>query len=83
MHTVELKVIDPRLGNTIPFAQYATNGAAGLDLRACLEAPFTLHKGETTLIPAGFAMHIKDHNLAALILPALGWGIKKGLCWVI
>lgn len=79
MHTVELKLLDPRLGAQIPHPAYATPGSAGLDLHACLQAPLTLHPGETTLIPTGFALHLHDPNLAALILPRSGLGHKHGI----
>lgn len=80
-HTFALKVkiLDPRIGKSIPFPQYATEGAAGLDLRAALERDLTLHPGETELIPTGIAIHIADPGLAAMILPRSGLGHKHGL----
>lgn len=77
--TIELKILDPRLGTAFPLPGYATDGAAGMDLRACLEAPLTLAPGDTTLVPAGFAMHIKDKGLAAVLLPRSGLGHKHGI----
>jgi dUTP pyrophosphatase len=74
---VELKVIDERLRDQLP--SYATLGAAGLDLRACLDAPLTLNVGETTLIPTGIAIHLADVNYAAMILPRSGLGHKHGI----
>ncbi|GBE10464.1 deoxyuridine 5'-triphosphate nucleotidohydrolase [bacterium BMS3Bbin12] len=77
--TVQLKVLDPRIGREIPPPDYATAGAAGLDLRACLDAPITLAAGETTLIPTGIAIHIDDPGLAAVLLPRSGLGHKHGI----
>ncbi len=77
--TVQLKVLDPRIGREIPPPDYATEGAAGLDLRACLDAPLTLAAGETTLIPTGIAIHIDDPGLAAVLLPRSGLGHKHGI----
>jgi dUTP pyrophosphatase len=79
MRAVELKIIDPRLGAELPLPQYATEGAAGLDLRACLDAPLTLAPGEVALIGTGFAMHIADPGLAAVLLPRSGLGHKHGI----
>ncbi len=79
MHTIELKILDPRLGDTIPLPAYATDGSAGLDLRAALEAPLTLEPGETQLIPTGIALHLKDPGLAAVLLPRSGLGHKHGI----
>ena len=77
MHRIDLKILDPRLKDT-PLA-YATPGAAGLDLRACVEAAVKLHPGDTQLIPTGIALHIADPGLAALILPRSGLGHKHGI----
>jgi dUTP pyrophosphatase len=76
---VQLKLLDPRLGKEIPLPEYATHGAAGMDLRACLEAPLTMAPGETKLIPTGLAIHIEDAGLAAVILPRSGLGHKHGI----
>lgn len=76
---VELKVIDPRLGEEIPLPEHATDGSAGMDLRACVESTITVKPGETVLIPTGFAMHISDPGMAAVILPRSGLGHKHGL----
>ncbi len=78
-HPVQLKILDPRLGETIPLPDYATGGSAGLDLRACLEAPLTLAPGQTELIPTGLAIHIGDPGLAAVLLPRSGLGHKHGI----
>ena len=67
--TVKLKIVDPRIGTEFPLPQYATAGAAGMDLRACLEAPLELCPGETHLIPTGLAIHVDDAGLAAVLLP--------------
>ncbi|XHS76804.1 dUTP diphosphatase [Burkholderiaceae bacterium UC74_6] len=75
--TVDLKVLDARMAEQLP--AYATPGSAGLDLRACLDAPVTLEPGQTTLIPTGLAIHIADPGLAALILPRSGLGHKHGI----
>ncbi|MDG4555664.1 MAG: dUTP diphosphatase [Candidatus Competibacter sp.] len=76
---IELKILDPRLGREIPLPAYATTGSAGLDLRACLTEPLTVHPGETHLIPTGLAIHIADPGLAAMVLPRSGLGHKHGI----
>jgi dUTP pyrophosphatase len=76
---VQLKILDPRIGRTIPLPEYATHGAAGMDLRACMETPLTIAPGETNLIPTGLAIHIEDPALAAVILPRSGLGHKHGI----
>lgn len=76
---VELKILDRRIGNEISLPSYATLGSAGLDLRACVDAPLTLAPGETALIPSGLAIHIGDPQLAAVIIPRSGLGHKHGL----
>ena len=75
--TVELKLLDPRMAEAVP--AYATPGSAGLDLRACLDAPLVLEPGQTALIPTGLAIHIGDTGLAAMILPRSGLGHKHGI----
>lgn len=79
MHNIQLKILDPRIGQSIPLPEYATAGSAGLDLRACLDAAVTLEPGQTTLIPTGLAIHIGDPGLAAVILPRSGLGHKHGI----
>ena len=74
---VELKLLDPRMADALP--QYATNGSAGLDLRACIEAPLVLQPGQAELIPTGIAIHIRHKHLAAMILPRSGLGHKHGI----
>lgn len=76
---IKLKILDPRLGTDLPLPAYATEGAAGLDLRALLDAPLALAPGATTLIRTGLAIHIADPNLAAVILPRSGLGHKHGI----
>ncbi|MEC9340776.1 MAG: dUTP diphosphatase [Pseudomonadota bacterium] len=79
MQSIALKIIDPRLGTDYPLPQYATDGAAGLDLRAMLKAPVALAPGDCELIGTGFALHIADPGLAAVLLPRSGLGHRKGL----
>jgi len=79
VHKIQLKILDSRLGQDIPLPDYATPGAAGLDLRACLEEPLRLGPGETRLIPTGLAVHIQDPGLAAVLLPRSGLGHKHGI----
>ncbi|MGI9222821.1 MAG: dUTP diphosphatase [Woeseiaceae bacterium] len=79
MRSIELKILDPRLGDAIPLPHYATDGSAGLDMRACIDDPLTVEPGETTLIPTGIAIHIGDPALAAVLLPRSGLGHKHGL----
>lgn len=79
MQKIQLKLLDPRLGDSIELPHYATTGSAGLDLRACLDDRLTLQPGETTLIPTGLAIHINDPQLAAVILPRSGLGHKHGI----
>ena len=77
MQTIEVKILDPRLREQLP--HYATAGAAGLDLRACLSAPLTLEPGQTELVPSGIAIHLADPGLAAMVLPRSGLGHKHGI----
>ncbi len=79
MKKVQIKILDDRLGNEIQLPEYATDGSAGLDLRACLEKPVLLEPGETTLIPTGLAVHIADQQMAAVLLPRSGLGHKHGI----
>ncbi|MDF3085387.1 dUTP diphosphatase [Burkholderia sola] len=74
---LDLKILDARMRDYLP--AYATTGSAGLDLRACLDAPVTLQPGETTLVPTGLAIHLADPGYAALILPRSGLGHKHGI----
>ena len=76
---IKLKILDSRIGSDYPLPAYATDGSAGLDLRACVEQTITLQPGETNLIPTGIAIHIDDPTLAAVILPRSGLGHKHGI----
>jgi dUTP pyrophosphatase len=76
---VQIKVLDPRLGTEFPLPDYATAGSAGMDLRACVDQSMTIAPGETRLIPTGFAMHMQDSEMAAVILPRSGLGHKHGI----
>ena len=76
---LQVRILDPRVGREFPLPQYATAGSAGLDLRACLEAPLVLQPGATALIPTGLAIHIADPGLAAVLLPRSGLGHKHGI----
>jgi dUTP pyrophosphatase len=77
MRSIDVRILDPRLHEFPP--QYATSGSAGLDLRACIDAPLTLEPGRTELIPSGMAIHLADPGLAALVLPRSGLGHKHGI----
>ncbi|WP_305455900.1 dUTP diphosphatase [Photobacterium leiognathi] len=79
MNSIDLKILDPRVGNEFPLPAYATEGSAGLDLRACLDEALTVASGETHLVPTGLAIHIGDPSLAATILPRSGLGHKHGI----
>lgn len=79
MKKVQVKLLDKRLGDSIALPEYATDGSAGLDLRACLDAPVLLNPGETVLLPTGLALHIEDPGIAAMVLPRSGLGHKHGI----
>lgn len=79
MRTLKTRILDPRLGKEFPLPEYATEGSAGIDLRACLDEPMTLEPGQTQLLPTGMAIHIEDPSLAAMILPRSGLGHKHGI----
>src|SRR6202161_3677383 len=80
MHrTVKLRILDPRIGREFPLPQHATAGSAGMDLRACLDAPVVLMRGATELIPTGISIYIADPGLAAVLLPRSGLGHKNGI----
>lgn len=79
MHQIEARIVNPLLGDRFPLPTYATNGAAGVDLRACIEQPLILQAGETQLVGSGIALNINDSQLAALILPRSGLGAKHGI----
>jgi len=77
MRSIDVKILDSRLNGNLP--SYATNGAAGLDLRACIDEPLELRPGQTELVPSGLAIHLSDPNLAAMVLPRSGLGHKHGI----
>jgi dUTP pyrophosphatase len=77
MKTIDIKILDPRMKELLP--AYATPGSAGLDLRACIDAPLTLEPGATVLVPTGLAIHVADPGYAAMILPRSGMGHKNGI----
>ena len=77
MQKLDIKILDERIRAQLP--AYATNGAAGLDLRACIAGPITVTPGETHLVPTGIAIHLDDSGLAAVILPRSGLGHKHGI----
>ena len=79
MRSIELKILDERVGDSIPLPHYATGGSAGLDMRACIDEPLTVEPGETVLVPTGLAIHIGDASVAAVLLPRSGLGHKHGL----
>ncbi|MBE3671833.1 MULTISPECIES: dUTP diphosphatase [Pseudoalteromonas] len=79
MKQVEVKILNPKVGNEIPLPTYATDGSAGVDLRACIDEPLTLEPGQTELIPTGIAIHMKSKDMAATILPRSGLGHKHGI----
>lgn len=79
MQSIQYKVLDPRIGKEIAPPEYASEGSAGLDLRACNEETITLAAGDTTLIPTGLAIYIEDPQLAGMILPRSGLGHKHGI----
>lgn len=79
MKALQVKILNDRIGRDIPLPAYATEGSAGLDLRACLDQALTLEPGQTELIPTGLAIHIADPGLCAMILPRSGLGHKHGI----
>jgi dUTP pyrophosphatase len=79
MQKLEVKILDPRIGRDIELPRRATSGSAGLDLRACIDAPLTLEPGQAELVPTGIAIHLGDPTLAAMLLPRSGLGHKHGI----
>lgn len=79
MKKIQIKIIDPRLGEEFPMPKYATDGSAGCDICACLDSAIYIEPKESILIPSGFAIYIKDKKLAAVILPRSGLGHKHGI----
>jgi deoxyuridine 5'-triphosphate nucleotidohydrolase len=79
MQKIQLKILDSRLGSEFPLPHYATDGAAGMDMRACVDAPLVIAPGETRLIPTGLAIYIQESGFAAMLLPRSGLGHKHGI----
>jgi dUTP pyrophosphatase len=79
MQSIQLKILDSRIGAEYPLPDYATDGSAGMDLRACIDTDLVLEPGATELIPTGMAIHISDPSLAAVLLPRSGLGHKHGV----
>ncbi len=79
MTNIQLRILDERIGDEFPVPAYATEGSAGIDLRACLPGPLELVPGATELVPSGLAVHIADPDLAAVVLPRSGLGHKHGI----
>lgn len=79
MQKIQLKILDPRIGNSIDLPEYATDGSAGMDLRAALDETTEIKPGETLLIPTGMSIYVEDPNMAAIILPRSGLGHKHGI----
>jgi dUTP diphosphatase len=79
LRSIQLKILDSRLGDSIALPHYATGGSAGLDMRACVDDAITVAAGQTVLVPTGLAIHIEDNKLAAVLLPRSGLGHKHGL----
>ncbi|NOR43863.1 MAG: dUTP diphosphatase [Gammaproteobacteria bacterium] len=79
MHKIQLKILDPRIGDSIPLPEYATEGSAGMDLRAALDVTTEIKPGETILVPTGMAIYVEDPNMAAIVLPRSGLGHKHGI----
>jgi dUTP pyrophosphatase len=79
LQSIELKILDARIGESIPLPHYATSGSAGLDMRACIDDPLTVQPGDTVLVPTGLAIHIGAASMAAVLLPRSGLGHKHGL----
>lgn len=79
MKSIQLKILDSRIGADFPLPEYATSGSAGLDMRACIDAPLDVAPGETHLIPTGVAVNMGDSSLAAILLPRSGLGHKHGI----
>lgn len=78
-HAIQIKILDPRVGDSIPLPAYSTAGSAGLDLRVCIDSPIQIASKETVLLPTGLAIYIADPSLAAVILPRSGLGHKHGI----
>jgi len=79
LRSIDLKILDPRVGDSIPLPHYATDGSAGLDMSAVIDEALTIAPGDTVLVPTGLAIHVADPGLAAVLLPRSGLGHKHGL----
>jgi dUTP diphosphatase len=79
LRSIDLKILDPRVGDSIPLPHYATDGSAGLDMRAVIDEALTVEPGDTVLVPTGLAIHVADPKLAAVLLPRSVLGHKHGL----
>ena len=79
MKRIKLRILDPRIGTEFPLPAHATSGSAGMDLRACIDAPLTLAGGKVELIPTGISIYVEDPGLAAVLLPRSGLGHKNGI----
>ena len=79
MKSIQLKILDTRIGSEYELPDYATDGSAGIDMRACLDAPLEVRPGDTHLLPTGIAIHIGDPSVAAVLLPRSGLGHKHGI----
>ena len=79
MRKIETKILNPKLGKEFPLPTYATEGSAGMDIRACIDEPITILPTETQVIPSGFAIHINDPSIVAMLVPRSGLGIKHGI----
>jgi dUTP pyrophosphatase len=78
-HFVQVKIVNPKIGDVIPFPSYASDGSAGLDLRVCIDKPLTLAPGAVELLPTGIAVYLENPSLAAMLLPRSGLGHKHGI----
>ncbi|MAR95758.1 MAG: dUTP diphosphatase [Gammaproteobacteria bacterium] len=79
MKNVKLKILNPLIGDKVPIPKYETKGSAGLDLRACIDEKLILKPSKTEMVPMGFAIHLEDEGLAALVIPRSGLGSKHGI----
>jgi dUTP pyrophosphatase len=79
LRRLQVRILDPRIGDSIPLPAYATRGSAGMDLRACIDAPLDLGPGVTELVPTGLAIYVEDPDYAAILLPRSGLGHKHGV----
>lgn len=78
-HKLAVKILDPRIGDSIDLPSYGTEGSAGMDVRACIDGPLAVLPGDTHLVPTGIAIHVADPSLAAVLLPRSGLGHKHGI----